>query len=592
MREGKGNLMCEHRAALSSLRAPLPPRNDGIVPTELHSRNNSVDSVNSTYLEKLTGEIHTFKSHDKVELHYKYKQKLLKKFRLENYAHMPYLFASVEDYPDPPSLREVRDKLVELEQKKNMLIANEDYEALVLMKPEIRNAKDNIEVLEKEKKEKSIISVKSINEFLEEMKRFATSGNSSNNNDKNNKDDIITQEHPAVIYENFLHFVRQLKGDFEVIKDHANTRFFEKSCRVKKSIEFKEEAQVMLLWNLDLDCQLANGSRGIVKCFVSTASYRNMLQRDLKMRQVKKDSNKQKECVQTEESKLNLSSTSVPDKYDQDKSKEEKTSIDETETEAENDDNYSMDPGIVENIQSFIKEMTTDSLSDEIRIMDTISKAEVVDLPYVQFINGQKRLIRPHSFQKEFKDCAIASRWQIPLCLAWAISIHKSQGMTIDWLRANIDRCFAPGQAYVACSRGRSLQSMTVENFSLSEIKTSRKVQKFYKSLDSDDVPQYMETWSDTIREFDECQQHNRELKPLMEEWYRNKVCEKCGIPCNIRQVRSLESSNNGRWYIRCPVVYSNGHTFDFVEPKDNFKRKKIDNGDDWHKSNTSPARL
>ena len=68
-----------------------------------------------------------------------------------------------------------------------------------------------IEVLEKEKKEKSIISVKSINEFLEEMKCFAISDNSSNNNDKNNKDDIITQEHPAVIYENFLHFVRQMK---------------------------------------------------------------------------------------------------------------------------------------------------------------------------------------------------------------------------------------------------------------------------------------------------------------------------------------------------------------------------------------------
>ncbi len=47
----------------------------------------------------------------------------------------------------------------------------------------------------------------------------------------------------------------------------------------------------------------------------------------------------------------------------------------------------------------------------------------------------------------------------------------------------NLRGCFENGQAYVACSRGRSLNSMEVENFNVQEIKTSENVKAFYKSL-------------------------------------------------------------------------------------------------------------
>jgi len=72
------------------------------------------------------------------------------------------------------------------------------------------------------------------------------------------------------------------------------------------------------------------------------------------------------------------------------------------------------------------------------------------------------------------------SRRQIPLILAWAITIHKCQGLTLDCVEISMDDIFEDGQFYVALSRVRSLNGLFIKNYNASKIKTNDGVIYFY----------------------------------------------------------------------------------------------------------------
>lgn len=77
----------------------------------------------------------------------------------------------------------------------------------------------------------------------------------------------------------------------------------------------------------------------------------------------------------------------------------------------------------------------------------------------------------------------MASRKQIPLNLAYALSIHKSQGMTIDHLEIFLNTAFEFGMAYVALSRATSLKTLTLSSFNPKVIRANPKALQFYQQM-------------------------------------------------------------------------------------------------------------
>ena len=93
-------------------------------------------------------------------------------------------------------------------------------------------------------------------------------------------------------------------------------------------------------------------------------------------------------------------------------------------------------------------------------------------------------LIVPEEWKSETPNGeVIAKRVQVPLILAWALSIHKAQGQTLERVKVDLGRVFEKGQAYVALSRATCQNGLQVTRFDQKKVMVHPKVIEFYNNL-------------------------------------------------------------------------------------------------------------
>jgi ATP-dependent DNA helicase PIF1 len=116
-----------------------------------------------------------------------------------------------------------------------------------------------------------------------------------------------------------------------------------------------------------------------------------------------------------------------------------------------------------------------------------LNKCETVNMQYpvVKFTNGTVITMTPEVWEIKVGKKILAYRIQIPLILAWALTIHKCQGMTLDRVILDLNNIFEYGQMYVSLSRVRNLEGLCIlDSFPVHKIKAHPQALCYYKLLE------------------------------------------------------------------------------------------------------------
>jgi ATP-dependent exoDNAse (exonuclease V) alpha subunit len=96
--------------------------------------------------------------------------------------------------------------------------------------------------------------------------------------------------------------------------------------------------------------------------------------------------------------------------------------------------------------------------------------------PIVETFDGLKIKAMPESWEIEEDGEVMASITQIPLRLAWGITIHKSQGMTLDAAEIDLGKSFVTGLGYVALTRVRNLEGIKLKSINRTALSVNEEV--------------------------------------------------------------------------------------------------------------------
>jgi len=152
---------------------------------------------------------------------------------------------------------------------------------------------------------------------------------------------------------------------------------------------------------------------------------------------------------------------------------------------------------------------------DEGYVNGTLGTVESFDedgLPVVRTIKGEQITARPVEWTIDEDGKTLASITQIPLRLAWAITIHKSQGMSMDAAEIDLSKAFTPGQGYVALSRLRTLEGLCLKGIN----ETACAVHPHVKQIDTHLIHESAK-WEKVLERFTE-----KAMEDMQKEFIQN----------------------------------------------------------------------
>ncbi|SMR46422.1 unnamed protein product [Zymoseptoria tritici ST99CH_1A5] len=149
-----------------------------------------------------------------------------------------------------------------------------------------------------------------------------------------------------------------------------------------------------------------------------------------------------------------------------------------------NEDAFMQSPGGT--VQSTTDAAAGGEAGDRPRMMEGITTSRKWPLVRFAIADGTWRdlLCQPETWKVELPNGEVqASRAQVPLILAWALSIHKAQGQTLERVKVDLGKVFEKGQAYVALSRATSMAGLQVLRFDPKKVNAHERVRTFYSKL-------------------------------------------------------------------------------------------------------------
>ena len=101
------------------------------------------------------------------------------------------------------------------------------------------------------------------------------------------------------------------------------------------------------------------------------------------------------------------------------------------------------------------------------------------------FLNNMTIEIEYKNIDIVIDDKIIGTIKQIPLKLAYASTIHKMQGSTLDYVIIDLEKMFEVSQGYVGLSRVKDLDCLSISKINFEKFKVNKKALQFYEELDS-----------------------------------------------------------------------------------------------------------